>query len=177
MTIAWYNPANEKKCCVCGLSKLHSEFYKLDAKCKPCRRELINTYSRTRKKEDPKYAEAKKAYWKEYNTKHKERKEAYRLIRFTLPGIQEKRKAYSADYRLKNQKEINAAQRRYAKQPEIMEKDKMLRRKYETELTDSIVKRRLTKGTLLTAKDIPQSLVEVKRLQLLINRSLQNEKC
>lgn len=177
MNITRYDPANENKCCVCGLSKLRSEFYKLDAKCKPCRRELVNTYNRTRKKEDPKYAEAKKAYWKEYNAKHKERKEAHRLIRLTLPGIKENLKVYTADYRLKNREKVNAAQRRYAKQPEIIEKENALRRKYEAELTDSIVKRRLTKGTLLTAKDIPQSLVEVKRLQLLINRSLQNEKC
>jgi hypothetical protein len=166
----------EKVCRACGVSKPHKEFYKLDAKCKPCRREVVNAYNAKRKK-DPEYAEAKKAYWREYNALHAERRHAYAKMRYALPEVKEYCKKYGAEYRAERREALNARQRGYSKKLEVMERDKMLRRKYEVELRDSIVKRLLIKGTSLTSKDIPQSLVEVKRLQVLIKRSLQNEKC
>jgi hypothetical protein len=49
-------------------------------------------------------------------------------------------------------------------------------------LTDAYVRQRLARSNddsprKISAKDIPQSLVEVKRVQLMILRSLKNEKC
>jgi hypothetical protein len=164
----------EKVCCACGVSKPHEDFYRLDAKCKPCRREFVKAYSAKRKK-DPEYAEAKKAYWIEYNALHAERRRAYAKIRNALPEVKEHRKKYRAEYGAKNREALNARQRKYTKSPTQRLRDLELRRKYAEELTDSTVRRLLKKGTSLTTKDIPQSLVEVKRLQVLIKRSLQNE--
>jgi hypothetical protein len=55
-------------------------------------------------------------------------------------------------------------------------------RKMVEELTDAYVRQRLVRTEdgsprRISAKDIPQSLVETKRLQLMILRSLKNEKC
>jgi hypothetical protein len=55
-------------------------------------------------------------------------------------------------------------------------------KKMVAELTDAYVRQRLTRSNddsprKISAKDIPQSLVEVKRIQLMILRSLKNEKC
>ena len=54
-------------------------------------------------------------------------------------------------------------------------------RKMVEQLTDAYVRQRITRqndgGPIkISAKDVPQSLVEAKRLQLLIRRSLKNEK-
>lgn len=54
-------------------------------------------------------------------------------------------------------------------------------RKMVEQLTDAYVRQRITRqndgGPIkISAKDVPQSLVEAKRLQLLIKRSLKNEK-
>lgn len=55
-------------------------------------------------------------------------------------------------------------------------------RKMVDELTDAYVRQRLARSNddsprKISAKDIPQGLVEAKRLQLMIVRSLKNEKC
>ena len=42
-------------------------------------------------------------------------------------------------------------------------------------LTDSYVKSQLTKRTLLCNKEIPQELIELKRIQMLIKREIRNK--
>ena len=49
-------------------------------------------------------------------------------------------------------------------------------RKIVESLSDSYVRSMIIGKSPLTAKDIPQSLVEVKRLQLQIKRMAENEK-
>lgn len=133
----------------------------------------------------PKTIEEKKAYLKEYYVKNKER-------------IEEKRKIYQA----KNREKINQRSKEWAKKnfeknsDEVREVRRLKKIKYKAknpqrynellkkwnlkcqravvaELKDSYVQRLLKRRSVI--KEVPQELVEVKRLQILIRRFI-NEK-
>lgn len=152
-------------------------------------REKLLAQAAERYKADP---EARYAYHKKWKEEHKEQHNAVR-------------KAYrEANRERLNAQALAAAHRRFAENPEaerarrratkakIKAKDpqtwnaKQLKwnrasqMKMVAELTDGYVRQRLARENddsprKVSAKDIPQSLVEAKRLQLLILRSLKNE--
>jgi hypothetical protein len=115
------------------------------------------------------------AYQKKYREANrvkrcKAQKELYRKNR---ENILEYQKAY----RDKNREAKNQYQREYTKNPEVKAMHKKWKEQYKNNLSDAYVRNELAHHTTLTSKDIPQSLVEVKRLQLQIKRMVENEKC
>ena len=133
----------------------------------------------------PKTIEEKKAYLKEYYVKNKER-------------IKEKRKIYQAKNREKiNQQSKEWAKKNFEKNPDKVREARHLKKiKYKAkdpqrynellkkwnlkcqravveELKDSYVQRLLKRRSAI--KEVPQELIEAKRLQILIRRFI-NEK-
>jgi hypothetical protein len=84
---------------------------------------------------------------------------------------------YQKAYREAHREEKNQYQREYNKTAEANSKAKKWREQYKNNLSDAYIRRELSHNSTLTSKDIPQSLVEVKRLQLQIKRMAENEKC
>ena len=84
------------------------------------------------------------------------------------------RRAYAAEYRQKNRDELNARQREYAKQQDRVERDRELRQAYVEKLTDAYVRRAITKGTPIKPEQVPQTMIEAKRVQLRITRRIKD---
>ena len=83
---------------------------------------------------------------------------------------------YQKEHRDANREQRNAYQRAYNQTPEGKKATKAWHERYRDGLSDAYIRRELAHHTTLTSKDIPQSLVEVKRLQLQIKRMAENEK-
>jgi hypothetical protein len=83
---------------------------------------------------------------------------------------------YQRAYREAHREERNKNQREYTKRPEARAIYKKWQEQYRDNLSDAYIRRELAHKTTLTSKDIPQSLVEVKRLQIQIKRMAENEK-
>lgn len=134
------------------------------------------------------------AYVKAWQQENKERhiavKKAYEAANREKLNAQQKeraRKAFAKDPEKIREKRraIKAALK--AKDPQAWnEKARKTNAPYQkkmvAELSDSYVRQRLARESddsprRISAKDIPQGLVEAKRLQLMILRSLRNEKC
>jgi len=115
-----------------------------------------------------------KAYQKKYREANRVKrceaqKEVYRKDR-------ERILEYQRAYRDAHREEKNSNQREYTKRPEARALYKKWQEQYKNNLSDAFVRRELAHKTTLTSKDIPQSLVEVKRLQIQIKRMAENEK-
>ena len=82
--------------------------------------------------------------------------------------------AYSAQYRAQHRERLNALQRDYTKREDRLVADRSLRAKYKEGLTDSYVRRALVKNTGISVTSVPLELIAVKRIQLQIQRKLQN---
>jgi hypothetical protein len=83
--------------------------------------------------------------------------------------------AYAAEYR-KTHKAALAATRAQYYAANVKER-RAKNAKYRARLPEALVRKILTQRTTLNSKDIPQSLVEAKRLQIQILRMIKNEKC
>jgi hypothetical protein len=87
----------------------------------------------------------------------------------------EKIREYNLAYIKKNTEVRRAKKKAKRLTPEYKAQEKEYNLKQKTNLTDVYVRRQLAKRTSLKVADIPQALVEVKRIQLKI-KELVNEK-
>jgi hypothetical protein len=143
----------EKKCYRCSVLKPLTGYYESNpVTCIDC----LQAYQK-------KYREANRV------KRCKAQKELYRKDR-------ERLLEYQRAYRDVNREERNAYQREYTKRPEAKALYKKWQEQYRNNLSDAYIRRELAHKTTLTSKDIPQSLVEVKRLQIQIKRMAENEK-
>ena len=90
---------------------------------------------------------------------------------------------YMREYRAKNKKRLAEQRREYeAKNKErrreygAKNKERIAeqRREYKVKLSDGYVRSLITQASALTARDIPIELVELKRIQLIIEREVRN---
>jgi hypothetical protein len=134
------------------------------------------------------------AYVKKWQEENKERfvatRKAYEAVNREKINAQQKervRKEFAEDPdKVRAQRRAKKA-RLKAKDPQAWnEKARKINAPYHkkmvVELTDAYVRQRLVRQNddsprRISAKDIPQGLVEAKRLQMMIVRSLKNEKC
>ena len=143
----------EKECYRCSVLKPLTGYYKSNpVTCIDC----LQAYQK-------KYREANRV------KRCEAQKEVYRKDR-------ERIREYQRAYRDANRDEINSNQREYTKRPEARALYKKWQEQYKNNLSDAYIRRELAHKTTLTSKDIPQSLVEVKRLQIQIKRMAENEK-
>ena len=143
----------EKKCYRCSVLKPLTGYYKSNpVTCIDC----LQAYQK-------KYREANRV------KRCEAQKEVYRKDR-------ERLLEYQRAYRDANKEKRNTNQREYTKRPEARAIYKKWQEQYRDNLSDAYVRRELAHKTTLTSKDIPQSLVEVKRLQIQIKRMAENEK-
>lgn len=183
-----------KKCGKCGVVKLLSDFYGGISPCKACqalyakayyakkhavvavrrtctrcwRTKLVDAFGKSLTA----CKECLNVYHAEYREKHRERKRAEGKERYKIYG--HTRRAYSAEYRQAHRDELNAWQRQYAKQQDRVERDRELRQAYAEKLTDAYVRRSISKRSPLKSRDIPQAMVEAKRVQLQIMRRIKD---
>jgi hypothetical protein len=152
-----------------------------------------------------KYKAYAKQYYQDNKEKYKdyvkkwieENKEQHTAVRKAYEAanrekINAQQKANAAKWFAENPEKMRALRR--AKKARLKAKDpqawneKMVKynqpaqQRMVSELRDAYVRQRLARSNddsprKISAKDIPQSLVEAKRLQLMILRSLKNEKC
>jgi hypothetical protein len=134
------------------------------------------------------------AYVKKWIEENKERHTAVRKAyeAANREKLNAQQKARAAKWFAENPDKVRAQRR--AKKARLKAKDPQAwnekarkinapyHRKMVDELTDAYVRQRLARSNddsprKISAKDIPQGLVEAKRLQLMIVRSLKNEKC
>jgi len=183
-----------KKCGKCGVVKALSDFYGGISPCKACQALYAKAYyaekhavvavRRTctrcwRTKLVDAFGKSLTAckacsnvYQVEYREKNRERRRVEGNERYKTHG--HKRRAYAAEYRQKNRDELNARQREYAKQQDRVERDRELRQAYAEKLTDAYVRRAITKGTLIKPEQVPQAMIEAKRVQLQITRRIKD---
>ena len=183
-----------KKCGKCGVVKLLSDFYKGISPCKACqalyakayyaekhsvvavrrtctrcwRTKLIDAFGKSLTS----CKECINVYQAEYREKNRERRRVESKERYKTHG--HTRRAYATAYRQANRDELNAWQREYAKQQDRVERDRELRQAYAEKLTDAYVRRAITKGTPIKPKQVPQAMVEAKRVQLQITRRIKD---
>ena len=115
------------------------------------------------------------------NAYQKKYREANRVKRCEAPKKADRQNRdhvleYQRAYRDANREQKNADQRAYNQTPKGKKATKAWHDRYRDGLSDAYIRRELAHHTTLTSKDIPQSLVEVKRLQLQIKRMAENEK-
>lgn len=119
------------------------------------------------------YKEKRALYRRAHREKHKERLEAYEA-HYRARTV-EQRVAYSVIYRAAHIDDIRVKARAYNQTAAAKAGGSARQKRTVLALPDSYVIGLLRDSTSLTSKDIPQSLVEVKRLQLQILRMIKNE--
>ena len=143
----------EKKCYRCSVLKPLTGYYESNpVTCIDC----LQAYQK-------KYREANRV------KRCEAQKEVYRKDR-------ERLLEYQRAYREAHREEQNKNQREYTKRPEVKALHKKWKEQYMNNLSDAYLRNELARNSVLTSKDIPQSLVEVKRLQIQIKRMVENEK-
>jgi hypothetical protein len=143
----------EKKCYRCSVLKPLTGYYESNpVTCIDC----LQAYQK-------KYREANRV------KRCKAQKELYRKDR-------ERLLEYQRAYREAHREEKRLFQREYNKTPEAKALHKKWKEQYKNNLSDAYIRNELAHHTRLASKDIPQSLVEVKRLQIQIKRMVENEK-
>jgi phage-related minor tail protein len=183
-----------KKCGKCDVVKSLSDFYKGISPCKACQALYAKAYyaekhavvavRRTctrcwRTKLVDAFGKSLTAcktcinvYQVEYREKNRERKRVEAKERYKTHG--HTRRTYAAEYRQRNRDELNARQREYAKQQDRVERDRELRKSYAEKLTDAYVRRAITHGTPIKPEQVPQAMIEAKRVQLQILRRIKD---
>lgn len=171
----------DKLCKKCNIVKPTFEFYNGRC-CKECTKEKIrNYYKKNRdkiraKSKDPEFKKRKRElhaykmlndpeYKARYSAKRKRCRDKYK----------DKIRAYNLAYIKKNTEVRKAKKKAKRLTPEYKAQEREYNLKQKTNLTDVYVRRQLAKRTSLKVADIPQALVEVKRIQLKI-KELVNEK-
>jgi hypothetical protein len=143
----------EKKCYRCSVLKPLTGYYESNpVTCIDC----LQAYQK-------KYREANRV------KRCEAQKELYRKDR-------ERLLEYQRAYREAHREEKRLFQREYNKTPEAKALHKKWKEQYKNNLSDAYIRNELAHHTRLASKDIPQSLVEVKRLQIQIKRMVENEK-
>ena len=171
----------DKLCKKCNIVKPTFEFYNGRC-CKECTKEKIrNYYKKNRdkicaKSKDPERKKRKRElhaykmlndpeYKARYSAKRKRCRDKYK----------DKIRAYNLAYIKKNTEVRRAKKKSKRLTPEYKAQEKEYNLKQKTNLTDVYIRQQLVKRTSLKVADIPQALVEVKRIQLKI-KELVNEK-
>jgi hypothetical protein len=171
----------DKLCKKCNSTKPISEFYKGRC-CKECTKERIRGYYKKNrdkiraKGKDPEFKKRKRElhaykmlndpeYKARYSAKRKRCRDKYK----------DKIRAYNLAYIKKNTEVRRAKKKAKRLTPEYKAQEREYNLKQKTNLTDVYVRRQLAKRTSLKVADIPQALVEAKRIQLKI-KELVNEK-
>ena len=107
---------------------------------------------------------------KRYRKKHPERMAAYEIKHYK--ENKKKIDEYQKKYREENKD--NAKKYRETHKDEICNTSRKSWKKGYDELSDSYIKKILTSLSVLTAKDIPQELIELKRLEIKLKRGLKD---
>lgn len=120
--------------------------------------------------------ERKKKYMTEYHKKYylanKEKIKA--RAKQWFKDNKEKDSARNKAYHKANRDKRNDKSRKWNKDNRVRVREYKNTR--TRELCDSYVKRSFTKNSNLTAKDIPQSLIKAKRLELQMKRSIKDQR-
>lgn len=161
-----------KTCTKCGEEKSVRNFFRkkahkdgLTSECKVCAQTRNNLY---RKNNREKFRVYELRYLEKYPDKALEKKE--------------KRKIRTKKWRLENLEAARKSSResvaRWAnKNPEkAREKGRLSKKETSKKLSDGHIRYRLCQNSTLRAKDIPDSLIEVKRLQILIKRFINENR-
>lgn len=172
-----------KHCRVCDTDKPLTEYYAHGGRvCKACIRiRTAKYYLANREKildrtKDPEFKKKERelhAYKMQNDPEYKARYSATRK-RFRDKHKEEIR-AYNLDYIKKNTAIRKAKKKAKRLTPEYKAQEREYVIKQRDNFTDVYVRQQLVKRSTLKVADIPQSLVEAKRLQLKIRR-LANEK-
>jgi hypothetical protein len=176
-----------KTCSKCGETKRLAFFHKskvgkygVKSACKKCAKEINAAY---REKNPEKVRESCKRYKNGNPDKVRESHKRYHKEN------RDKEMEYQRKWRQKNPDKVRQqSKRRYEKNPDkAREKSKKYREKnlekcieknkrYRDELADLYVICQIKQGSGLTASEIPQELIELKRVQLQITRELRESK-
>jgi type IV secretory pathway VirB10-like protein len=125
------------------------------------------------------------AWKKEWSLKRRDKEIAYKRQRYAEKKDELRAKCH--EYYLQNKEAILERNKRYNALPETKERRKLYQKQRRAEdrvtirqkiaeLNSNYVKLVIRRGTNLKHRHIPESLVEAKRAQLMILRSLRNEK-
>ena len=171
----------DKLCKKCNIVKPTFEFYNGRC-CKECTKEKIRNY----------YKKNRESILAKYKTSEFRKRDrelhAYKMLndpeyRANYSAIRkrsrdkykDKIRAYNLAYIKKNTEVRKAKTKAKSLTPEYKAQEREYNLKQKTNLTDVYIRQQLVKRTSLKVADIPQALVEVKRVQLKI-KELVNEK-
>ena len=153
-----------KICSKCGRELGFDEFYKkkdkhgVTSKCKVCTKEYNEEY---RKKNKERMKENDSKYYKENKEKIKERHSKY----------YKENKEKIKEYRKKNKERIKERHKKYRE--ENKERIKEYKRNSKLQLNDPLIKQYLGFNN---SQDVPQEVIEIKRLTIKLQRRLRHEK-
>jgi hypothetical protein len=102
----------------------------------------------------------------------------FAIDRANKTGVHGWCKECKAKHRKHNREKINETERKYraANKEQFAKKDAEYNKRKVKTLLDGYVVSKILKGTSLKSKDIQVSLIEAKRTQMLINRTLKEMK-
>lgn len=175
------NNTVDKLCKKCNTVKPTFEFYHGRC-CKECTKERIRSYYKKNresilaKHKDPEFRKKERelhAYKMKNDPEYKARYSATR--KRSRDKHKDKIRAYNLAYIKKNTEVRKAKKKAKRLTPEYKAQEKEYNLKQRINLTDVYIRQQLVKHTSLKVADIPQALVEVKRVQLKI-KELVNEK-
>ncbi len=168
----------EKELCPEHFSRRQTNSLGYRTICKPCDRQRTAEWKRANKERVSEHNKKYKAkLCASLSTQEKEKlkeklKEASRVSRRENP---EKHKAYRQKYSRKNKEKIVASYTRWRKEnpDKLREYVRRSATVAREKLSSCYIRAFLAAGTTLKAKDIPQELVDAKRLQLMITRKVK----
>jgi hypothetical protein len=141
---------------------------------------LIRAYEEIflRKQEDPcvSYAELCEKYWIDYK-KFKSFLRKKRYVRTRPIGIQQTRedkRKYFKEYRERHREKLKGYSKSYYLKRKKEDPEYHLRgmRDASRNLTDSYIKNLLSRGVIVKRGNIPDSLIELKRTQIMLKRQI-----
>lgn len=168
----------EKELCPEHFSRRQTNSLGYRTSCKACDRQRTAEWKRENKERVNEYNKRYKAkLYASLSTQEKEKlkeklREAARVSRRENP---EKHKVSRQKYRRKNKEKIVASYTRWRKEnpDKLREYVRRSATVSREKLNSCYIRAFLTAGTTLKAKDIPQELVDAKRLQLMITRKIK----
>ena len=178
----------EKKCSKCGSLKMLSEFSKDNGKqdglwiyCKVCERARSADYRNNNREKvrlaSRKWQQENPAAYLESRKGHRERNRATLAARDLAryhKDIEASRAKGRADYsRHRDQRIAASKQWRDSNPVKVRLQRKAHDQKRRAYKFDSHIRKHICQGTTLKSSDIPQELVELKRLQLQIRREIK----
>ena len=195
--ISWVEMMDTKKCCRCAVVKPMSDYYACGGACKLC------TTTRKREQyavRPPEQVERKRSNLKSYAQRNRARINERAAIQRAKPQFKEwheayrartkeQRRVYEKAYYAKKREQIveyKAEWQRanpdkcweyyqtYMSKPGNRERDRTNSKRDRDCLTDGYIRTILSMRTLLSAEDIPQEMVEAKRMQLQITRRIKD---